>query len=93
MSSVNYGEVYCIVLRECGKEKVDEIENAINTLPVKIIDVDIELAKIAASFKATKKISYADCFTAALARLHNGEIITGDKEFKILESDVRISWL
>ena len=93
MSSVNFGEVYYIVLRECGKEKVDEIENVINTLPIRIIDVDIELAKIAASFKATKKISYADCFTAALAKLHKGEVITGDKEFKVLENEVKIGWI
>lgn len=93
MSSVNFGEVYYIILRECGKEKVDEIEKVINTLPVRIVDVDIELVKIAASFKATKKISYADCFAAALAKLHKGEVVTGDKEFKVLENEVRIAWI
>jgi len=93
MTSVNYGEVYYIVLRECGQEKAHEIEKIIRTLPIEIVDVDIYLAKESARFKATKKISYADCFAAALAKLHKGELITGDKEFKALEDEVKIAWL
>jgi len=93
MTSVNFGEVYYIVLRECGQEKAHEIEKIIRTLPIDIIDVDLHLAKEAARFKATKKISYADCFAAALARLHKGELITGDKEFKALEQEIKISWI
>jgi ribonuclease VapC len=93
MTSVNYGEVYYIVFRECGQEKADMIEKIIKTLPIEIVDVDIQLAKEAAFFKATKKISYAHCFAAALAKIHKGELITGDKEFKVLENEVKISWL
>lgn len=93
MTSVNFGEVYYIVLRECGQEKAHEIEKIIRTLPIDIIDVDLHLAREAARFKATKKISYADCFAAALAKVHKGEIITGDKEFKVFENEVKIAWL
>jgi len=93
MSSVNFGEVYYIVLRECGQDKAYEIEKIIRTLPIEIIDVDIQLAREAARFKAAHKISYADCFAAALAKLHRGEIITGDKEFRSVENEIKISWL
>ena len=93
MSSVNFGEVYYIVLRECGQDKANEIEKIIRTLPIEIIDVDIHLAKEAARFKAGHKISYADCFAAALAKLYKGEVITGDKEFKLLENEVKIAWI
>lgn len=93
MSTVNFGEVYYIVLRECGIEKANEIEKAIQTLPIKIIDADLQLAKEAACFKATKKMSYADCFAAALAKLHKGELITGDKEFKEVEKEIKIAWI
>ena len=93
MTSVNFGEVYYIVLRECGQEKLNEIEKIIKTLPINIINVDLQLAREAARFKATKKISYADCFTAALAKLRKGEVITGDKEFKTLEDEVKILWI
>ena len=93
MTSVNFGEVYYIVLREFGEKKVNEVEKIIQTLPIEIVDVDMQLAREAARFKATKKISYADCFAAALAKLREGEIVTGDKEFKALEGEVKISWV
>ena len=93
MTSVNFGEVYYIVLRECGQDKAQEIEKIIRTLPIEIIDVDIHLAREAACFKANHKISYADCFAAALAKLHKGEVITGNKEFKTVESEIKIAWL
>jgi len=93
MTSVNFGEVYYIVLRECGQEKAHEIEKIIRTLPIDIIDVDLGLAREAAQFKATKRISYADCFAAALTKHHKGELVTGDKEFKSLEKDIKIAWI
>jgi ribonuclease VapC len=93
MTSVNFGEVYYIVLREFGEKKVNEVEKIIQTLPIEIVDVDMQLAREAARFKAIKKISYADCFAAALAKLREGEVVTGDKEFKALEGEVKISWI
>lgn len=93
MAAVNFGEVYYIVLRECGQDKAREIEKIIKTLPIEIINVDIQLAKEAARLKANHKMSYPDCFAAALARLHKGEIITGDKEFKTVENEIKIAWL
>jgi predicted nucleic acid-binding protein len=93
LTSVNFGEVYYIVLRECGQAKAQEIEKIIQSLPIDIIDVDLGLAREAARFKATNKISYADCFAAALAKLHRGELVTGDKEFKGLEKDIKIAWI
>jgi len=93
MTSVNFGEVYYIVLREFGEKRVNEVEKIIQTLPIEIVDVDMQLAREAARFKAMKKISYADCFAAALAKLREGEVATGDKEFKALEGEVKISWV
>jgi predicted nucleic acid-binding protein len=93
ITTVNYGEVCYIVLRECGQEKLSEVEKIIEILPIDIIEVDINIAKQAARFKAGKKISYADCFAAALAKIHDGEVITGDKEFTVLEDEVKIFWL
>lgn len=93
ISSVNFGEVYYIVMREFGQKKADEVERIIQTLPIVIIDVNTKIAIEAARFKAKKKISYADCFAAALTKINKGELITGDKEFKMLESDIKISWI
>lgn len=93
MTSVNWGEVYYIVLRECGREKADEIEKIIQTLPIEIKNVDQQLAKEAGRFKATHKMSYADCFAAALAKLNKAELITGDREFKSVENELKVLWI
>ncbi len=93
MTSVNFGEVYYIVLRECGQPKAEEIERIIRTLPIEVVDADIAMAKEAARFKARYKISYADCFAAALTRIRKGELITGDREFNTIEGDIKINWI
>ena len=93
MTCVNFGEVYYIILRECGPEKAAQAEKIIATLPIEIVNVDRELAKEAARFKATKKMSYADCFAAALTKMTKAELITGDPEFHAVEKDIKIAWL
>jgi ribonuclease VapC len=93
MTAVNYGEVYYSVLRECGQPKADEIDRIIDTFPVDIIDVDKDLAREAGKYKASKKMSYADCMAAALAKLHRAELITGDREFKEVEKEIKICWI
>jgi len=93
MTTVNYGEIYYIILRECGQNKINKIEAVIRTLPIEVIDVDIQLAKEAARFKAAKKLSYADCFAAALTKIRKGELVTGDREFKTIENEIKIVWI
>ena len=42
----------------------------------------------------TKTMSLADCFAAALAKTRNAELVTGDREFKVIESELKkIRWL
>ena len=79
---VNWGEVFYATLRTFGRERANDAAALISTLPIEIIPADLELARQAAEFKATKKMSYAGCFAAALAKLHKAELVTGDKEFK-----------
>src|SRR5204862_68216 len=54
---------------------------------------DQALAELAGEIKATKKMSLADCFAAALARDLKAELYTGDPEFHEVEKDVKIVWL
>ena len=93
LSVVNWGEVYYITLREAGRERVEEVAHLISTLPIEIIPADVELTKQAAEFKSSKRMSYADCFAAALAKLRRTELVTGDKDFRQVERDVKILWL
>lgn len=93
LSVVNWGEVYYITLRETGQERADEVAHLIRTLPIHLITVDLELAKQAAVFKATKKMSYADCFAAALAKQRRVELVTGDKEFRQIDGEIKLCWI
>lgn len=93
LSVVNWGEVYYITQREAGKERADQVAHLISTLPIQILSADLDLAKQAAELKATKKMSYADCFAAALAKLRKAELVTGDREFKQVEGDVKLLWI
>jgi ribonuclease VapC len=95
MSVVNWGEIYYNTMREISQEEAERTVREIAALSIEIVGVgeDLVLAKQAAIFKARHRMSYADCFGAALAKVRNCEFVTGDPEFKALEEEIRISWL
>ena len=95
LSVVNWGEVYYNTMREVSQEAAEQMAQQIAALPIDIIGVsdDLALAKQAALFKASHKMSYADCFVAALAKQKNAELVTGDPEFKAVEKEIKIEWL
>ncbi len=93
LSVVNWGEVYYITLREAGRQQADEVAHVISTLPIQVVPADLELTKRAAEFKASKKMSFADCYAAALAKLRRAELVTGDKDFKQVEGEIKVMWI
>jgi len=93
MSVVNWGEVYYILIKEYGLEKAHEVISLIETFPLDIIPDDKETAMQAARYKALKKLPYADAFAAALSKIHKAELMTADKEFKLVEDEVKIIWM
>ncbi len=93
MCVVNWGEVYYVIARRLGEARAQEIERLIQSFPIKLVDADKDLTREAARFKATKRMSYADCFAAALAKVKRAELVTGDKEFREVDKEVKILWL
>lgn len=96
MSVVNWGEIYYSILRGASQEMAETKAHEIAGMQIELVPVDaddLELVHQAAAFKATRKMSYADCFAAALAKIKNAELVTGDREFKQLARDVKIHWL
>jgi len=95
MSVINWGEIYYSVMRAVSPEMAEEKAREIAGMQIELVpvDADLHLVRQAAIFKATKKMSYADCFAAALAKLRNAELITGDPEFKAVEDQIKIDWL
>jgi predicted nucleic acid-binding protein len=96
MSVINWGEIYYSIMRGASQEIADSKSHEIAGMQIELVPVDaddLELVRQAAAFKATRKMSYADCFAAALAKIKNAELVTGDREFKQLARDVKIHWL
>jgi predicted nucleic acid-binding protein len=93
MSVVNLGEVWYSIARTTSPETADQYINEIKGLGVDIVNVDWALTRQAAAFKADGNMSYADCFAAALAKSRKADLVTGDKEFKSLESEIKIAWI
>ena len=93
MSTVNWGEVFYLLVRDHGTDQAESLQKIIETFPIEFVSADLAIAKQAALYKAAKKLPYADCFAAALAKVHKGELVTGDKEFKAVESEIKISWV
>lgn len=93
ISVVNAGEVWYIIARETSVSDADRSITELRHLGIKFIDVDWELAHEAGGFKSKHKMSFADCFAAALAKLKKALLLTGDPEFKQVEQEITIDWL
>jgi len=93
MSVINWGEVYYAIWRAHGEKAAHAKLQAMAQLPIQVFDVDMELAKLAASLKAQYNLPYADCFAAALARARKATVVTSDKDFERVESLLKIVWL
>jgi predicted nucleic acid-binding protein len=93
LSAVNWAETQYIIERKVGAKKWKEARNSLLSLPIEIVPADQSLAELAAEIKATNSMSLADCFAAALARHLKAQLVTGDKEFKQVEADIRIRWI
>jgi predicted nucleic acid-binding protein len=94
--AIHMGEVYYITFREQGQGMADLAYSRIKALPIKLIDrIDEELLLTAAGLKVRHPISYADSFAAALAMIKNCPLLTGDPEFRPLETQgiINIEWL
>jgi predicted nucleic acid-binding protein len=93
MSVVNLGEVWYSIARATSPETADRYIDEIRAMNIDIVDADWPLTRQAAAFKVKGNIAYGDCFAAALARLHQAGLVTGDAEFLALEGEVKLEWL
>lgn len=93
MTVVNAGEVWYILAREVSVAEADSSIRQLRQLGIKLVDADWDLAHDAAVFKSKHKMSFADCFAAALAQNKTGVLLTGDPEFKQVGTQIAINWL
>ena len=93
MSIVNAGEVWYILAREMSEARADSAVADLTGLGIEMVDAYWPITRMAGTFKARHRMSYADCFAAALAKDRKSDLVTGDKEFKQVEEEVSVRWL
>ena len=93
IAAPNWAEVRYMVERKVGLARWREARQKLLGLPFEVVPADQSLAELAGEIKASKKMSLADCFAAALAKQKKGELYTGDPDFRLVEKDVKVVWI
>jgi predicted nucleic acid-binding protein len=94
LNIVNYTEIAYQIIRQKNQAEADSfLLDLQEIVGVKIVNLDLELCNLAATFKAKGNIALPDCFVLATAKKYQAEIWTGDMEFRQFESEVKIFWL
>jgi ribonuclease VapC len=90
---INLGEILYMTKRRFGDAKKIEILGRIHQLSFNILPVPNDLVFKASEIKADYPISYADSFAVVCAIEQSAEIVTGDPDFKKVESLVEVLWI
>lgn len=90
---INLGEIWYSYARIYSDDFADQMVKNVESMNIEVVPINWELAKVAAKFKKSGGISYADCFAAALAKNSDAELVTGDSEFKQLDKELDIIWV
>jgi len=95
ISRMNYGEVLYSIAKDFPLDERDRHLENLRNLPLNIYSVSDSLLDEAVALKSVYSLSYADCFCAAQAMRLQIPIITGDPEFRLLESDglLKLQWV
>ena len=93
MNRINLGEVHYKTIRVLGLEGAKDFMENFARLPITVVLPDEPLIWKASELKAQYPISYADCFAAATALIHNASVVTGDPGFKKLTKILSVDWL
>ena len=93
MTVINVGEVLYVTERRRGPNGARAAVALLDRLGIRVVDAGRQLTFAAAHIKAALALSYADAFAAALARRLGAVLITGDPEFRAVESLIRVRWL
>ncbi len=90
---VNWGEFAYVLLRERGADAMIRSVQTLDLLGIAVESVDRDVTLEAARIKARGGLSYADAFCAATAVRLGASVLTGDREFRVVEDLVKIEWL
>jgi len=83
---LNLMELHYILLRNLSKNEADFYYSLLLPFAVDISDDVIKKANELKLFYKKRKLSYIDCIGYVLAKMHGVKFLTGDKEFRDLDS-------
>jgi len=92
-SLINYGECLYVTEREHGLQQAQRAAGIIDQLALRVVPADLPLVFAAAHIKARYPVSHADAFSIALTKRTGARVMTGDVEFKSVESEISVHWL
>jgi PIN domain nuclease of toxin-antitoxin system len=92
MCVVNLGEVWHSIARTVSPAQADALIEEIQGMSIEIVDADWKLTYQAAIFKSKGGLSYAGCYSAALGKLRQAEVVTDDPEFQKLKGEINTAW-
>lgn len=90
---INFGEIIYITKKDFGEPAKLRVIRSVLQMGFRIISAADDLVYQAAELKGAYPISYADAFLLATAIRENAVIVTGDPEFKNVESLCQIEWV
>ena len=93
VSVINWGEIMYVAEQKRGQEHRKKLEEAIDKMGLEIADVNRETVNQAIFFKAHYHLDYADSFAASLAFLKKAVLVTGDRDFERIKSQVSVHLL
>ena len=90
---VALSEIYYIVWNKKGEAEADKIYGLIKSWGLPILFPDERLILLAGRFKAIFKLGMADSYIAALSLDKNLTLVTKDKDYEILQNQIKILYL
>ncbi len=92
MTVINIGEVLYVIEREKSLADAQKALSVVDSLPVKQAEACRALTLRAAHYKASHRMSYADCFTLALAVELKATLVTGNPELRG-QQEAQVLWI
>lgn len=87
MSTVNYAEAL-ILVRDRQPAAYEQIREAIENLPIRLVPPTSHHAEIAAAARLKYPLNLGDCFCYALAKEENCPLLTLDRDFRRVDVPV-----
>ncbi|MDP2233397.1 MAG: PIN domain-containing protein [Actinomycetota bacterium] len=93
ISAVNWCEVLYFARRAGAAYEAASPMGMLESLPLRVVSVDADIAGYAAAIKSEFRLGLGDCFAAALATALRAPLLTGDSDFiPLQEHGLEVIW-